>query len=686
MILLASGQRTDRSFDSLLLFAALLAERGHRVVIDEDAFPAAVERSQRYEAAPFLADPSEVGPRAVLVLGAEELSHETLGRLRTLDLPQDAPVVALGTFADHQAEVGARARIAYALGREPRLVDLAATLGPAFPVSGVYPLVAPERGAAKPPARTPELFVFLPSEGLDEPGVLPLLAALDNVPDFRLSVVLPGVAKDRLKRTRHATLNVFAYSELVPSALARRADVAAFFGSGVPGERMAVFALDMMAAGKAVIDCTEGGDFEAAGAPVIRGPAELAALPNFLDFSVLPNLSAIGRAARESSWITGRGIARLESAAGLPPPDRPAPPAARAGGIVFLPTNGSGLGHAQRCAVVARNLSRPETARFLAFPSCIPLVQSRGFACAPLVQKSPDHPDDSANDLVNHLRLRRSLDASDHLVFDGGYVFDSIYRAIHDSGCSATWIRRGLWRPGQVADAPVERERAFRSVLVPEEAFAELNVDYSRGAHVRRVGPIVQPPPALGREDVRARLAAAFGTNFDTLVVTMLGGGVASDRSAQVQAISAMLEARRGCLHLVVVWPHARLAPGQGGWRNSRLVRTRDSLALACAADLVVSAVGYNSFHEILYHKVPAILLPQVASYLDDQERRARAASDRGLAETVLAHELLLLERRIGELLDRGGAERLRASLAALELPATGNAAAARLIEEAARR
>jgi UDP:flavonoid glycosyltransferase YjiC (YdhE family) len=299
----------------------------------------------------------------------------------------------------------------------------------------------------------------------------------------------------------------------------------------------------------------------------------------------------------------------------------------------------------------------------------------------PLVQKSTEHPEEFANDLVNAVRLLRTLRAGDHLVFDGGYVFDSIYRAIHETGCTATWIRRGLWRPGQVADAPIERERAFRHVLVPEEAFAELNIDYSRGAHVRRVGPIVQPPPALPRETVRARLAETFGREFDRLVVTMLGGGVASDRTAQVHAISGFLEHRADCLHVVVVWPNSKVAPGLAGWRNTRLVRTRESLALAVAADVAISAVGYNTFHELIYNGIPAILIPQVAAYLDDQERRARAASDRGAAETVLAHELLLLERKVADLLDRGGAERLRAALAALDVPETGNRAAAQLIE-----
>lgn len=197
------------------------------------------------------------------------------------------------------------------------------------------------------------------------------------------------------------------------------------------------------------------------------------------------------------------------------------------------------------------------------------------------------------------------------------------------------------------------------------------------------VGPIVQEralPDASERRVRRDTLAARLGTTFSELVVTMLGGGVAADRTAQLQAVAAISEARRGCLNLVVVWPGAVVPPGIAGWKQTRVVQTRDALSLCLLADLVISAAGYNSFHEILYHRIPAILVPQMAAFMDDQERRARAASGRGLAETVLAHELLLLDREIATFLDAGKADKVRAALSAATLPAPGNRAAADLI------
>jgi hypothetical protein len=218
---------------------------------------------------------------------------------------------------------------------------------------------------------------------------------------------------------------------------------------------------------------------------------------------------------------------------------------------------------------------------------------------------------------------------------------------------------------------------------VPSEAFDELNAAYSRGGHLRTVGPIVQQAAlsAAARAELRDRLAGRYGRRFERLVVTSLGSGVAADRAAQIQALCGLFERRSDTLHLVLVWPTATIQPAWFGWRNSRVVRSQHGAVLAAAADLVVTAAGYNSFHEALYNRVPAIFMPQMSAFMDDQRARARAACDRGLASMVEAHELMTLERLVIRHLD-GESEAVRARLATAELPAPGTAAAARLIEE----
>jgi len=99
------------------------------------------------------------------------------------------------------------------------------------------------------------------------------------------------------------------------------------------------------------------------------------------------------------------------------------------------------------------------------------------------------------------------------------------------------------------------------------------------------------------------------------------------------------------------------------------VVLTVDALTLRRAADLLISAARYNSFHEALYPNIPAIFIPQAASYLDDQERRARAASERGLVTTVLSTEFLRLEREVTAFLDGGKSAQVREKLTAEVFP-----------------
>ena len=296
-----------------------------------------------------------------------------------------------------------------------------------------------------------------------------------------------------------------------------------------------------------------------------------------------------------------------------------------------MPTNGVGLGHAQRCALIASTLGGRSTRPvFAAFPSCMQLVKSQGFDVMPLVGRSPLHAQSHEHDLVNYLRLRALCAGARALVFDGVYVFGSVYRTVLDGGIRGVWICRGLWQATQDNSVALDREKAFDRVIVPGEAFEELNRSYSHGDHLHPVGPVVQTVTLSpgSKNDLRAGLAERFGKRFDRLAVSLLGAGVAADRGAQIQALCGLFERRSDTLHLVLVWPSATLEPAWFGWRNSRVVRTEHAAVLAAAADIAITAAGYNSFHEVLYNRIPAIFVPQTGS-LHGRPARPRPGSQR---------------------------------------------------------
>ena len=311
------------------------------------------------------------------------------------------------------------------------------------------------------------------------------------------------------------------------------------------------------------------------------------------------------------------------------------------------------------------------------------LLKNYGFDTMPLVSRAEFHAQSHQNDLLNYARLRRLASEAGAFVFDGGYVFDSVYRTISELGVPGVWVRRGLWQPGQDNSVALDREKVFSRVIIPTEAFDELNLTLSHGDHLRSVGPIVQQL-SLGsarKSELRQLLADQVGRPFDRLVVTMLGGGVAADRGAQSIAVAAECERHTGVLNLVVVWPTATVEPGLFHWHNTRVFKTHHASALVAAADLFVSAVGYNSFHEALYNQVPSIFIPQMAKFMDDQTARAEAAAARDVATVVAPENIFQLQQEIAAHLT-GKAEDMGARLAGLTLPDPGNRAAARIIEE----
>lgn len=668
------------AFEDLAIFAGRLAALGLPARIAASSVPEHPGLNLQFDLAPLLHDGDLAPGDTLVLLAADHLTDATLVRLRRLAGAAPVTARAFGAFGRLQTALGVRARLSYVFGREPELLDTGDLPAPVFGVA--------RPAAARPGA--PRLLLVGPN--LEDPAQVAALDALAPRRGLRVTVVTDSRGKQAWISAHGRTVPVFAYGEAPPQSLAGRADLAVFFAR-TGGYRLQTLVADMLAAGTPLLDGSPGHVNAAGNDAFVPAPPGMVGLDGFLDAEILPNLARIGanvaasRAAAEvrpDRMLAFLGVPRPGTRTSSPRPARATAP------IVFMPTNGVGLGHAQRCTLIARALA-PEGRRgrrpvFAAFPSCAALVKAQGFDVMPLLGRSRLHAQSHEHDLGNYLRLRALAAGARALVFDGTYVFDSVYRIALARDLAAVWIRRGLWPAGQDNAIALDREKAFDRVIVPEEAFDELNTAYSRGPHLFPVGPIVQalPPDEAARAALRAELAARYDRPFQRLAVTLLGSGVAAGRGAQVQALCGLFERRSDTLHLVVLWPNATLEPGWFGWRNTRIVRTGRAAVLAAAADLAVTAAGYNSFHEALYNRVPAIFVPQTGGFMDDQRARARAAAERGLAAMVEPDALMTLERLVSRHLDDGEAEAVRARLAAAELPSPGAARAARLIEEIA--
>jgi hypothetical protein len=679
----AGGSRADA--EDLAVFASQLAALGVATRIPVEAVPEKPGRNLQFDLAPHLADGRLAPGDGLVLLAADRLNDAGLARLRRLADGNEVRARAFGRFAQAQTALGARARLAYVFGREPELFDTT----PADPEGRApAPAFGVPRRAHPVAVKGAPVRLLLVGPDLEDPQQAAAVSALALRRSLRLALVADARAKEAWCERHGRDIPFYQYSEILPAALAERADVCVFYGGIGRSYRLQALAANLTVSGAALLDGTHGHALSRASDAFIAAPPGVIGLDGFLDAEIVPNLAGIAQHVRQSRAAAAADPAPVLRFLGVeeaaPRRRRPAP---AAGGIVFMPTNGVGLGHAQRCTLIAGALDthRPKPV-FAAFPSCTRLIKERGFDVMPLLGRSALHAQSHEHDLGNYLRLRALAKGARTLVFDGGYVFDSVYRTVLEEAVSGVWIRRGLWQSTQDNAVALDREKAFDRVIVPAEAFEELNAEYSRGAHLHSVGPIVARVElaAPARAALREGLAERHGREFRRLAVTCLGGGVAADRSAQIQALAGLFERRSDTLHLVLVWPTATLEPAWFGWRNTRVIRTQHAPALAAAADLVVTAAGYNSFHEALYNRVPAIFVPQMSSYMDDQRARARAAVERGLAAMVEETELMTLERLVNRHLDDGEAEALGARLAAAELPEPGTERAAALIEELA--
>ena len=682
MLLCEVAGRSRKDFDDLVVTVSQLAVLGLEVGVHARSVPEGLNRELRYELSPHLVDGPLAADDELLLIGAHQIAGGPLIRLRRVAGSERRRCFAFGRFKNRQDVIGTTARLSYILGQDPELFDLASAgdeSGERAPIFGVT------RNDADQPDR-PRLLLVAPP--LADPATTSALIALALSRELAMSVLTDSQSKhDWIAAHGPGAIEIYQYGEILPASLAARVDVCAVFAPLLGSHRVQSLIANLAVSGVALIDASGGHALSRTRDAFVKGPVDVAALAPFVSAQILPNLASMRAAVRASRFAASRDgqpvLRFLGAERTVRRPSRP--PSGRENRVVFVPTNGVGLGHAQRCALVAAELD-PDRAStvFAAFPSCLRLVKSRGFPVMPLVSRSPEHAQPYANDVANYVRLRALSKGSRTLVFDGGYVFDSIGRTIAENHLKGVWIRRGLWQADKDLSRSLDREKLFDRVIVPLEAFDELNRALSRSDRVRDVRPIVQRiPPTFERAAVRRQLAERYGRDSVRLVVTQLGGGVASDRSAQIQALCGVLERHPDVLHIVVVWPSAVLQPAWLSWKNTRIVRTRHAIVLAAAADLCVSAAGYNSFNEALYNAFPTIFLPQTSSFLDDQRKRARSAAERGLAGFVDPHELVRLEREIRRFLDSGEGEDVRSRLAALDLPPPGNSDAARIIREA---
>ncbi len=350
--------------------------------------------------------------------------------------------------------------------------------------------------------------------------------------------------------------------------------------------------------------------------------------------------------------------------------------------ILFVTSNGTGLGHLTRSMAVARRLPEGLEPRVLTLSAAAPVVRDQGFP----VEYVASHSTPGAGSSWRWSRrlrgrLREAIREADPavLVFDGVHPYEALLGSMGVAPrAHRVWCRRPMWLPGSNLGA-LERERFFDQVLEPGELAEseDRGPTVARRERAHRVGPIVflDPEEMLSREQAERELGLEPGK---VNVLVALGQG-AEVRDGTAHAIEA-LRGREGVQVAALSSAIAELGDLEDGVVHLRA--TYPMSRFYRAFDVAVAAAGYNAFHELVALGVPSVFVP-MARETDDQSARARWAGMAGVGRGVDGPSSPQLVPALEALLEPAAREAAQAAMRGVG-PATGAADAAAWLAELA--
>ena len=347
--------------------------------------------------------------------------------------------------------------------------------------------------------------------------------------------------------------------------------------------------------------------------------------------------------------------------------------------IAFITSNGVGLGHLTRLLCIARRLPSNVDPIFVTMSQAFGIVKDFGFPVeyVPFTSQSEMSGVQDWNDWFKH-HVEQIFDAYGitGAVFDGGAPYGGLVRAIAQRPDFFTvWVRRGMWKPGKSNDNLIKRQKYFDLVIEPRDVadtrdFGPTSGQYGRSAHV-------DPIRLLDEHELLDRKAAAKELGIDPrrpAVLVQLGSGTTSEIVSQTNQIIKACQRFPQLQVVIAEW--AIGAVSFDVWPEVKVLRGFPLSRYFNAFDFTISAVGYNSFNEIMSFGLPAIFLANENPIMDDQAGRAAYAVDQGAALMTSPDEIKDLHLLIQALLDERARSIIKVNAARIALPNGAQAAA----------
>lgn len=302
--------------------------------------------------------------------------------------------------------------------------------------------------------------------------------------------------------------------------------------------------------------------------------------------------------------------------------------------IVFVTSNGAGMGHLTRELGIARALGDAATPIFVSMSQGVPAVSSYGFAYEYTPANSALQLTPRAWNEYYVERLGEALETYEPaaVVFDGVWPYGGLVRALRAFDGATVWVRRGMWKP-HISPDQLRKSHDFDLVIEPGDYAAAYDEGAtSKVSGARKVSPITVVSHTEGLDREAARDELGLPRDAKIALVTLGAGNINDTQSLQAEVVRSVRALGPEWLPVVT---HAAIA---GRKRTSDAVELSVFPLARCAAafDFAVSAAGYNSFHEWINAALPTIWVPNHATVTDDQAARARYAADVGLGIALM--------------------------------------------------
>lgn len=386
-----------------------------------------------------------------------------------------------------------------------------------------------------------------------------------------------------------------------------------------------------------------------------------------------------GRALAEGRHGLDQFLPRLRRLVDVAAPAVRRGEAARSRRVLFMTSNGVGLGHLTRAMAVAQAMPEGTMSSILTMSQGFRLAVEAGY----LTQFVPHYRLTGADEVAWNAALAievadfLALTRPDVAVFDGNVPYAGVLAGLDTyPGVRRVWMRRGLWRAE--IELP-ENSKEFDLVIAPGELSDRFDQGPTSGAgDAVGVAPVLglRPEARLTRDAARAALEVS---GDKVVVALMLGAGTNYDLRGIRGELLRCLSARADVQVIEIAAPLG--AGGPDGSPGLRRMELYPAYRYTRGFDAMITGAGYNSFHENMLGGVPTLFVPNEADEMDMQVLRARHATRTGAGLMLRAWEKQAVQRVVEQLLDAGQRDRMRDRMALMATGVgDGAAEAARLI------